>query len=124
MLNDHERKLLEGKNFANLATLNADGSPQVSVVWVETDGDLISIDTAVGRLKAKNVQRDPRVAVSVFDQDDPYDSVSINGEVVELVTEGARENIEKLSHKYMGGPYPWHHDAEHRVMLKIKKVIS
>jgi PPOX class probable F420-dependent enzyme len=122
MLNDHERKLLEGKNFANLATLNADGSPQVSAVWVETDGDRISINTAMGRLKAKNVKRDPRVAVNVFDMDNPYDTVSIKGKVVEMVTDGARDNIEQLSQKYTGGPYQFHQEGEQRVMLKIEKV--
>src|SRR5207253_9104060 len=82
-------KLIEGKNFGNLATLMPDGSPQVTPVWVDHEGELILVNTAEGRVKLKNVTRDSRVALSVFDQDDPYHYVLIRGMVVEITKSGA-----------------------------------
>src|ERR1700693_3360179 len=66
------RELLEGKNFAHVATLMRDGSPQVTAVWIDVDGDRILVNTAEGRTKLANVRRDPRVAISIVDQADPY----------------------------------------------------
>jgi PPOX class probable F420-dependent enzyme len=121
MLTDHDHQLLDGANYLYLATINADGSPQVSPVWVETDGDLVVINTARGRLKERNVSRDPRVAVSIHDQANPYDNSSFKGKVVEITEDGAHEHIEKLSHKYTGKPYAWHQPGEQRVIIKIAK---
>jgi PPOX class probable F420-dependent enzyme len=115
------RALFEGKNFGHLATIMPDGSPQVSVVWVDVEGDNILVNTADGRIKPRNVRRDPRVAISIYDQDAPYKSAAIQGEVVEVRTEGAVENIHKLAKKYMGlDEYPNLKPGEQRLLFVIR----
>jgi len=114
-------KLLEGKNFAFVATLMNDGSPQITPTWVDLEQDTILVNTAEGRLKHKNVSRDPRVAVSVFDHNNPYNMVSIRGRVIEQTRTGADEHIDKLAKKYFGvDKYPFRSPSETRVILKIK----
>ncbi len=113
-------KLVEGKNFANLGTLMADGSPQVTPVWVDREGELILVNTAEGRIKLKNVTRDPRVAVSVFEQENPYNKVLIRGTVVEITKDGAEDHIDKMAKKYRGlAKYPWRQPGISRVLIKI-----
>ena len=115
------RALFEGKNFGHLATLMPDGSPQVSVVWVDVEGDNVLVNTAEGRIKPRNVRRDPRVAISIFDQDVPYKSAAIQGEVIEVRTDGAFENIHKLAKKYMGlDEYPNLQPGEQRLLFVIR----
>ncbi len=115
------RALFEGKNFGHLATIMPDGSPQVSVVWVDVEGDNILVNTADGRIKPRNVRRDPRVAISIYDQDVPSKSATIQGEVVEARTEGAVENIHKLAKKYMGlDEYPNLKPGEQRLLFVIR----
>ena len=115
------RKLLESPNFANLATLMPDGSPQVSPVWVDYDGTHILVNTAEGRQKPRNVRRDPRVALCVFDQGNPYAMASIRGKVVDISTEGADEMIDRLAKKYLGqDKYPYRQPGEQRLILKIE----
>lgn len=118
---DSVTKLLDGKNFAFLATLNKDGSPQVTPTWVDTDGDFVLVNTAIDRVKQKNVKRDRRVAVAVLDQANPYSFTAIRGRVVEEVTgKLADDHIDKLAKKYMGvDKYPYHQPSEQRVILKI-----
>lgn len=82
------RSLFKNKNFAFLSTLMKDGSPQVSPVWVDIDSDEILVNTAEGRIKQKNVSRDPRVGISVADSSNPYTMVTVQGRVIEQVTEG------------------------------------
>ncbi len=114
-------KLLEGKNFAFVATLMNDGSPQITPTWVDLEQNIILINTAEGRVKHKNVSRDPRVAVSVFDHNNPYNMVSIRGRVIEQTRNGADEHIDKLAKKYFGvDKYPFRSPSETRVILKIK----
>jgi PPOX class probable F420-dependent enzyme len=116
-------KLLEGKNFAFFSTLMKDGSPQITPVWIdlEKNTNTILINTAEGRLKQENISRDPRVAVSVADHNNPYEMVTIRGKVIEQNTEGAIEHIDKLAKKYMGlDKYPYHSATEKRIVLKIK----
>lgn len=114
-------KLLEGKNFAFVATLMNDGSPQITPTWVDLEQNTILINTAEGRVKHKNVSRDPRVAVSVFDHNNPYNMVSIRGRVIEQTRTGADEHIDKLAKKYFGvDKYPFRSPSETRVILKIK----
>jgi PPOX class probable F420-dependent enzyme len=116
-------QLLNGKNFAYLSTLMKDGSPQVTPTWVdiERDDNSILINTAVGRIKHRNVSRDPRVAISISDQINPYNMVSIRGKVIEQITEGADEHTDKLAKKYLGiDKYPYRSQNEKRVILKIK----
>jgi PPOX class probable F420-dependent enzyme len=116
-------KLLEGKNFAFFSTLMKDGSPQITPVWIdlEKNTNTILINTAEGRLKQENISRDPRVAVSVADHNNPYEMVTIRGKVIEQNTEGAIEHIDKLAKKYMDlDKYPYHSATEKRIVLKIK----
>jgi len=99
-------ELLHGRNFAQLVTLNADGSPQVTVLWVDADEDAVLVNTAEGRTKDRNLRRDPRAAVSVVKEGDWYRWISVTGTVVERIT-GARaeEHIDALSRRYDGEPW-------------------
>lgn len=113
-------RLIEGKNFAHLATLMSDGSPQVTPVWVDREGDLVVVNTAEGRVKSKNITRDPRVALSIQDSANPYHMALIRGRVVKRTNEGADEHIDKLAKKYLGkDKYPWRRPSEKRMILKI-----
>lgn len=113
------RKLLEGKNIAHIATLMRDGSPQVTAVWVDVEGDRILVNTAEGRAKPRNVRRDPRVAISIADAQAPELAAFIRGRVVEITSEGAEQHIDKLSRKYRGSPFP-HRPGEQRLILAIE----
>ena len=114
------KKLAEGKNFATVATLMADGSPQASVVWLDTDGEFLIFNTAEGRIKPKNMRRDPRVALTVHNAEQPYQQAMIRGRVVEITGEGADEHINKLAKKYMGvDEYPYRQPGEQRLIVKI-----
>jgi len=127
-LTDSARKLLEGKNLLYLTTVNPDGSPQITPVWVDTDGQNVLVNTAVGRVKQKNVTRDPRVALALNTPVDFYDVALIRGRVVEQITgDAADKHIDKLAKKYLGkDTYPWRNPKEKRVLLKIQpdRVIS
>jgi PPOX class probable F420-dependent enzyme len=92
----------ETKAFASLATLMNDGSPQNTPIWFNTDGTHILINSAEGRVKDRNMRRNPRVAVVITDPKDPYRYIQIRGKVVEITTKGAREHIDWLSKKYTG----------------------
>ena len=114
-------KLLKGNNFASFATLMKDGSPQVSITWIDYDGTDILVNTAEGRLKTNNAWRDSRVAIAVFEEGNPYNSVSIRGKVIEYDTSKADEHIDKLAQQYFGlDKYPRQSSDEKRIILKIK----
>jgi len=114
-------KLLEGRNFAFVATLMKDGSPQITPTWVDVENGKILVNTAKGRLKQKNISRDGRIAISVTDQNNPYHMVTVRGKVVEQTTEGADKHIDKLAKKYLSvDKYPLHSPSEKRIILKIK----
>lgn len=103
-----------------LATVMPDGSPQLTQTWVTTDGDHILINTVVGHQKAKNVARDPRVAVNIVDPEDTSRYYAVRGRVIDMTTEGAAESIDEISHKYLGRPYPKFGGAsETRLLLTI-----
>ena len=113
--------ILDKPAFAHLSTLMSDGSPQASAVWVDTDGDLILVNSAEGRLKDKNIRRDPRVAISVVDPDNPYRSLMIRGRVVKISNDGADAHIDSLAKKYMGvDEYPYRTPTETRVIYYIE----
>jgi PPOX class probable F420-dependent enzyme len=113
--------LFKGKNFAFVATLMKDGSPQITPTWVDVDGDYIIVNTAQGRLKQKNLSRDPRVAISLVDGANPYNMVTVRGKVTEQTTKGADEHIDKMAKKYIGlDKYPNRAPGEKRILLKIK----
>ena len=111
--------LLMGVNFGHLATVMPDGTPQVTPVWVDTDGQHVLINTAAGRLKDRNLRRDPRVGIDVTDSENQYHYVQIRGRVVDMTTEGAEEHINELHRRYNGsGEYPLR-PGEQRVIFKI-----
>jgi PPOX class probable F420-dependent enzyme len=113
--------LLGGKNFAHIATLMDDGSPQVSPVWIDTEDGLVVFNTAEGRLKPENLRRDPRVAISITNPENPYEHLLIRGRVVEATHEGADEHIDALAKRYMGvDEYPMRQPGEERVIVKIE----
>ena len=116
------KNLFDGKNFAFLSTLMKDGAPQVTPVWIDIEDGNILVNTALGRVKQRNVSRDPRVALSIIDQNNQYDMVTIRGEVIEQITGGkAEEHIDRLAKKYIEkDKYPWRSKTEKRVILKIK----
>jgi len=101
------RKLIDGPNFAHLATIMADGSPQSAPVWVTREGDLILVGTGEGSLKAKNTRRDPRVALSIVDFADPYVEAQIRGRVVERRPDPQFVVKDATARKYTGKDFPW-----------------
>jgi PPOX class probable F420-dependent enzyme len=101
--------------------LMADGSPQVTPVWIDYDGEYLRVNSAKGRLKDRNIRRDPRVAVSLLDPDNPYRYVQVRGRVVEITEEGADAHIDSLAKKYTGADkYANHQPGVVRVIYKIK----
>jgi len=99
--------LLRQASPCYLATSMADGSPQVTQVWVDTDGKHVLINSVQGHVKVSNIVRDPRVAIAISDPDTPSRYVQVRGRVREVTTEGAVDHIEMLAQKYLGTPYPW-----------------
>ena len=109
-----------GPNYAALTTLFKNGVPQTHVMWVDTDGENILINTEIHRVKYKNVKIDPRVTVTIWKHDNPFKFVEIRGEVIgEITGKEARDNIDKLSNKYWDKPYPFPIQTE-RIVLVIK----
>jgi PPOX class probable F420-dependent enzyme len=118
---DEAKHLLEGKNFAHVATINPDGSPQVSAIWIGIDGDLVTFNTAEGRLKTKNLHRNPDVAISITNQENPYENLIVQGKVVEMTADGADDDIDVLAKRYLDADsYPFRQPGEERVIVKIE----
>ncbi len=114
------QKLLQEPAYCQLATLMPDGSPQVTQVWVDTDGEHILINTAEGRQKERNVRRDPRVAVNVVDPANAWRIAMVRGRVVDVTTAGADQLIDQLAKKYLNeDTYPFRQPEEVRIILKI-----
>jgi PPOX class probable F420-dependent enzyme len=119
MIFDEEAiEIIEGKNFAYLATSMADGSPHVAPVWIDRNEDTLLINTVPGRLKQKNVSRDPRVTISITQEKNRYRHLFIRGKVIQQTKEGALDHINRLSRKYLGKDYPW--NDKNRIILRIK----
>ena len=109
------------KAFAHLSTLMADGSPQTSPVWIDRDGDHLLVNSAEGRVKDKNIRRDPRISLSIIDPDNPYRAVMLRGKVVDVTTEGADDHADKLAQKYLGmSKYPFRKEGEVRCLYRIE----
>jgi PPOX class probable F420-dependent enzyme len=118
---DKYSDLFKKKAFANLSTLMQDGSPQVTPVWCDYDGKHVRVNSARGRVKDKNIRRDPRVALAIVDPENPYRYMEIRGKVVEITEKGADDHINSLSNKYLGNPvYPFRQPGEVRVLYKIE----
>ena len=115
-LTDAQIELLRGKNFAAVATLREDGTPQTSIVWIDTDGEHVVFNTTNGRAKGRHLRRDPRVSVTVFDAENPYRYFEVEG-VAELVLDGADDHINELSRKYRGEEFDGPRD---RVIVKVR----
>jgi PPOX class probable F420-dependent enzyme len=119
-MSDGLLKLLNEPAYAQIATVMPDGSPQITQVWIGTDGQNVLVNTAEGRQKTRNVQRDPRVAVNVVDPANAWRLAMIRGRVVDVTTEGADDLIDQLANKYLGvESYPFRNPEETRVTFKI-----
>ena len=119
---DEYHDLFEKDTFAHVVTMNPDGDPHATPVWIDydADGDRLLVNTERHRRKAQNVSEDPTVAVSMTDPENPYRFLSVTGEVDEVTTEGAREHIDELAQRYMGeDEYPQPIESE-RVILRIR----
>ena len=113
--------LFKKRAFAHLVTLMPDGQPQVTPVWVDYDGRYIIINTAEDRQKDKNLRRDPRVALSITDPDNPYRYLEVRGRVAERTRDGADPHIDALARKYLGqDKYPYRQPGEVRVIYKLE----
>jgi PPOX class probable F420-dependent enzyme len=118
-LSDDIKVLLDRPNFARLSTLMPDGSPQSAPVWILREGDRILIGTGEGSLKAKNTRRDPRIALSITDMEDPYSEAQLRGRVVERRPDGDFKGMDAISRKYTGQAFPWR-NPEGRLLLVIE----
>ncbi len=112
--------LTEKKALANLATIQPDGSPQVTPVWFDYTGGVVRVNTAKGRIKARNLSVGARVAMSIVDPDNDYRYIQVRGSVTKETTDGAKAHIDALAKKYLGKDvYPWHNDKDVRVIYEI-----
>jgi PPOX class probable F420-dependent enzyme len=118
-LPDLAKRLLDTNTFATLSTINPDGSPQSTVIWAKRDGDDVLFSTIRGRRKTRNMERDPRVAISMFDPADPYEYVEIRGHV-ELTEENGRELIQELSQRYDGVDFKIEPPEVIRVVCRVR----
>ena len=115
------RELLEAPNFAMLGSLRKDGTPQVNPIWVDVDDGQVLVNSAEGRAWPANVRRDPRVTLTVPNQENPYEYVTIRGRVVEDTHEGADAHIDQLAKKYLGvDTYPYRAEGEQRIIFRIE----
>ena len=115
------KDIVHKRTFAMFGTIMPNGQPQVTPVWVDAEDGRILINTAKGRQKHKNVQRDPRVAVTLVDPDNPYRYVEVRGRVAEMTEKGADTHIDKMAKKYLGkDKYPFAQPGEQRILLKIE----
>ena len=119
-LPDDARQIFLGKNFAHVTSMMRDGSPQASAVWCHAEGDNVIINCDASTLKARNFRRDPRVAVSIVDQEKPYEAVFLRGRVTEVRPDPQGKHIDSLAKKYLGlDEYPYHSAEEERLIFVI-----
>jgi PPOX class probable F420-dependent enzyme len=119
------RELLEGANFAHLATLMPDGSPHSAAIWAGLEGDNVVFFSQEGSLKARNIARDPRVAISLTDHDDPYRTAQLRGEVVEVRgADEANALANALALRYTGEPFPFEPPTSRLYVVEVHKVRS
>jgi PPOX class probable F420-dependent enzyme len=114
-LSTKAKELIDGKNFGSVTTLMQDGSPQVAPLWIDREGDTIILNTTRSRQRTKNLRRDQRVAITVFDQGNPYSNVSIRGKAIEITED-------RMSMKYLGKPYPYEDRTpkDPRVLIRVE----
>ena len=117
---DNFRDLFQKKAFGQLATLMKDGTPQVTPVWFDFDGTHVRVNSAKGRIKDKNVRRNPQVALTVQDPDNPYRYIAVRGAVVDISESGADAHIDSLAKKYLDqDKYPFRQPGEKRLIVRI-----
>ena len=120
-LTDQALALIEEPVLGHLATLGADGTPHVTPLWIDHQGGDLVVNTARGRVKTNDMERNQAVAVSIVDPADPYRVVAFRGTVADITTDGADEHIDRLAAKYLGEPrYPNRRDGEVRVKIRIR----
>lgn len=121
VISEPSRKLLDAPNLAHLATTDADGSPHVTPVWVDVEGDDIVLNTAEGRKKLRNLRKNPQCSISLVDPQNPYNVFAVKGRVVQITEEGADEHIDRLAKKYLGvDTYPLRKPDEKRIKVRIR----
>jgi PPOX class probable F420-dependent enzyme len=114
-------ELLKGKNFCHVATLRADGSVHGVPVWVDVQDGRPVLNTAEGRAWPRNLERDPRITLTVPNSENPYEYVELRGRVAERTHEGADEHIDQLAKKYMGvDTYPLRQPGEQRLIIRVE----
>jgi PPOX class probable F420-dependent enzyme len=116
-LTDAQAALLKGKNFAVVGTVGEDGIPQLTINWIDWDGERVVFNTADGRVKPRNIRLNPIVSVCVYNHDNPYQYLSVTGPA-EISDEGAEEHINELSHRYYGRDYHYV-PGERRLIVRI-----
>ncbi len=120
-LSERAQALLRRPVIATLATVRSDGSPQVTPLWVDVEGNDVLVNTAAGRVKEVNIRRDPRIALCVVDPDDPYNVVVVRGVVTEVTNDGADAHIDTLAKKYLGlDEFPMRQPGEVRLKVRIR----
>ncbi|MFN8373085.1 MAG: PPOX class F420-dependent oxidoreductase [Anaerolineae bacterium] len=119
LIPDEYRDLFKKPAFGHLATVMADGSPQITPVWVDFDGEHVLVNSKLGRVKNANMAQRSAVAIEISDPDNPYRYLSIRGHVVAVVEENAAAHLEQLSQRYLQKPYPWWSEGEVRQIFKI-----
>ncbi|WP_089100959.1 MULTISPECIES: PPOX class F420-dependent oxidoreductase [Streptomyces] len=115
---DSLRALLDARNFASVATLGPDGAPHNSVVWIKREGDTVLFSSTGGRQKVRNLRRDPRISLTVFDLANPYHSAEIRG-TAEILPDEDKRLPHELSHKYLGIDPPAEKDDETRLIIRV-----
>lgn len=119
-LTQKQAQLLLDRNVGSIATVNADGSPHVTPVWVDWDGEAVLVNTLRGRVKERNIARHPRVEILVYNLENPYQYVRVSGNA-EFVEENAEEHIDALARKYLGeDSYPWRAPGDTRVIVRVR----
>jgi PPOX class probable F420-dependent enzyme len=116
-LSQDAKNLIDRPNFAHIATLMSDGSPQSTTVWISRDDDQIILSTTEGSLMSRNIQRDPRVSISINDFADPYMELQIRGRIIERRPDPGLSVIDAISHKYIGKPFPMRHYKDRVIFL-------
>ena len=118
-LSERQARLFEQPWVGSVATIRRDGTPNLTPVWVDWDGEHILFNTAIGRAKEKHLRRDPRLAIEVVNPENAYEWVSVTGRA-ELVEEGADDHIDRLAKKYLGeDTYPWRRPDERRITVRV-----
>lgn len=120
-IDGRSRELLEASNFCHVVTLADDGTPHVTVVWVDVDGEDVLLNSAEGRAWPDNLRRDPRATLTIVNSDNPYEYTVIAGRAVEIAPDGADEHIDKLAKKYLGkDEYPFRSPGEVRLLVRVR----